>query len=126
VFPEFWRVWFDRDISSGAECSKVTHSGYYVPVGFHIFCHFLQEEVSLMMAEQGNDRWVRKNSIRSHFITTFFFLFLISIIWIYPRALGSVVSVPHLSSVDYGFHLVDLHCLKKSKGMILYSLPMKK
>ena len=56
----------------------VSHSLHSVWL-WSLYCsHLLQDEASLMMAEQGTDLYVEQNVIRSHFIITFslFNLFL--------------------------------------------------
>ena len=52
----------------GLNVSKASHS---LAVGLHICSHLVQEEVSLMMADQGTDLIIA-SIIRIYFITTFF------------------------------------------------------
>lgn len=58
-FPELGGKELNRDVSSKAEDLKVSHCLYIVSV----FVHLLQEEASLMLAEQGADLRVHRTSI---------------------------------------------------------------
>ena len=69
-FPEHWGEGFDGDIPFRTECFKVSHTLYNVCLC--ICSHLLQEEASLVMADQGTDLWVQQNVIGGHFIVTFF------------------------------------------------------
>lgn len=75
-FSDPEEAWFDFPFR--AECYKVSHSlnnawlwvSVFVPL--FVCSRLLQEEVSLMMAEQGTDLLVYKNRNTSHFTVTLF------------------------------------------------------
>ena len=54
---------FNRDIPSKAEYLRVSHCLHIVSLWISVFVHLLQEEASLMLAEQGTDLQVHRISI---------------------------------------------------------------
>ena len=91
----------------------VSHSLHSVWL-WSLYCsHLLQEEASLMMAEQGTDLYVEQNVIRSLLLL---YSFSRMGVFVLPCAIQSqVFDIP--SSVRYGFHL-----MKWALGQIRYWL----
>lgn len=59
------------DIPFRTECSKVSHSTYFMATFVLISPYLLQKESFLMVAKEGADVCMQQNEIRNHFIGVF-------------------------------------------------------
>ena len=81
-FPELWWEGFDEESCLSLECLTLSISTYFLAVDICICFHLLQEDTSLMMAEQNTSLWLWQDIIKSHFILPFFPVFFIYIVFI--------------------------------------------
>lgn len=101
---------FDGQIWFRVKYSKSINLGVLSGCGYLSCNSLLQEEVSLIMAEQDTDLWVSQKVIRSHFSAMLFWQN--NGIWFSPRSLSRVLG--HLNNVRNGSHAFFYKsCLKE-------------
>lgn len=114
----------------GRDLMDTSHSGLNAPSSLTVYClpvvlcicfHLLQEEASLLVAEQGTDLWVYQNAIRSHFITVknsifkiFVCLWWVSLCmltcdWVHKKchSIPVQVSTKHLVSISTVYFILE-------------------